>query len=56
MFLVGAAIKYNNMFPIEQSQQFVSKLHEHTGTGFTSEQFMELKEAMKKWHAPREEE
>ncbi|ADO59701.1 hypothetical protein [Paenibacillus polymyxa] len=49
LFLIGSAVQYNNMFPIEQSQKFVADLHELAGTGFTTEQFAEMKKAMKEW-------
>lgn len=50
LFLLESAIQYNNMFPIDESQKFVAELHERVGTGFTTEQFAEFKEAMKEWN------
>lgn len=50
LFLLGSAVEYNNMFPIEESQKFVAELHEMVGTGFTPEQFKEFTEAMKEWN------
>ncbi|MBP1308936.1 hypothetical protein JOD82_001956 [Paenibacillus sp. 1182] len=49
LFLIGSVVQYNNMCPIEQSQEFVADLHERAGTGFTTEQFVDLKKAMKDW-------
>lgn len=50
LFLLESAIKYNNMFPIDESQKFVAELHERVGTGFTREQFAEFTEAKKEWN------
>lgn len=47
LFLVGSAIQYNNMFPIQQSEKFVNELRETVGMGFTKEQYEEIKEMMK---------
>lgn len=47
IFLLGSAVQYHNMFPIEQSESFVTELRETVGAGFTKEQFQEIKAMMK---------
>lgn len=47
IFLVGSAVQYNNMFPIQQSEEFVANMRESIGLGFTKEQFEEIKTMMK---------
>lgn len=48
IFLLDSANQYNNMFPIEQSQKFISELRKRIGLGFTHEQFTEMKSMWEK--------
>lgn len=43
LFLLDSANQYNNMFPVEQRQKFMTELRERIGLGFTADQYAEMK-------------
>lgn len=49
LFLLDSANSYNEMFPIEQSEEFVGELRELIGLGFTKEQMKEYKESLQEY-------
>lgn len=56
LFLLDSAVQYNSMFPIEQSQEFVAELHDRIGTGFTKEQFEEIKKLQAQFLSEKDDE
>lgn len=49
LWLIGSAIKYDEMDSIPESQKFVNSIRDYTGQGFTTEQFAEIKLIMQKY-------
>jgi len=43
LFLLHSAVRYNTMFPIEESEKFIAELRDQIGLGFNTEQFNEFK-------------
>lgn len=46
LFLLDSANRYNSMFPVPQSQEFMGDLRDRIECGFTAEQFAEIKQMM----------
>lgn len=49
LFLLHSAKKYNDMFPIEESESFIGELRERIELGFTREQMEEHKAEIRKF-------